>query len=115
MATFCLIHGQWHGGSCWQPVVDRLRARGHEAIAPDMPFEDARAGYEQRARPAIEALEGVEGPAPEWERFVARDMLGVEPTEIAGGHFPMAEDPDALAGVLDGLSGPARGTRAAGP
>ena len=41
---------------------------------------------------------------PEWERFVAREMLGVEPIEIPGGHFPMAEDPDRLAGVLDRLS-----------
>ena len=38
--------------------------------------------------------------APEWERFVAHDLLGVEPIEIAGGHFPMLEDPDALAALL---------------
>ena len=38
---------------------------------------------------------------PEWERFMARELLGVEPIEIPGGHFPMVEDPDALADVLD--------------
>ena len=28
----------------------------------------------------------------------------VEPIEIATGHFPMAEDPDGLAGLLDRLA-----------
>jgi pimeloyl-ACP methyl ester carboxylesterase len=41
---------------------------------------------------------------PAWERFMARELLGVEPIEIPGGHFPMAEDPDALAEVLDHLA-----------
>jgi hypothetical protein len=30
---------------------------------------------------------------PDWERFMARNLLGIEPIEIPGGHFPMAEDP----------------------
>jgi len=38
---------------------------------------------------------------PEWERFMARELLGVEPIEIPTGHFPMAEDPEALAELLD--------------
>jgi pimeloyl-ACP methyl ester carboxylesterase len=42
--------------------------------------------------------------APEWERFVARDVLGVEPIEISGGHFPMLEHPDALAELLHRLA-----------
>ncbi len=41
---------------------------------------------------------------PEWERFVAHEMLGIEPIEIPGGHFPMIEDPDALAELLDRLA-----------
>ena len=41
---------------------------------------------------------------PEWERFMARELLGIEPIEIPGGHFPMVEDPDALAGLLDRLA-----------
>jgi pimeloyl-ACP methyl ester carboxylesterase len=46
MATFVLIHGAWHGGWCWAPVVRRLAEKGHAAFAPTMP------GYgvtEQRA------------------------------------------------------------------
>ncbi len=38
---------------------------------------------------------------PNWERFMARELLGVEPIEIPTGHFPMAEDPDALAELFD--------------
>ena len=221
VATFCLIHGNWHDGSCWAPLVERLRSRGHDAVAPDLPFDDPAATYADRARPAIAALADTEGdvvvvghsagsaeaalvaaerestllvylcprfgafaapanaPAvfrdgfpfpprdadgrmtwepdaaiaamyprlpvetarqlanrlrpgasavgeyplaeppdvatalvfttddefftPEWERFVARDVLGVEPIELPGGHFPMVEDPDGLAAVLDNL------------
>ena len=41
---------------------------------------------------------------PEWERFMATELLGVEPIEIPGGHFPMLEDPDGLAELLDRLA-----------
>jgi pimeloyl-ACP methyl ester carboxylesterase len=41
---------------------------------------------------------------PEWERFVAREMLGIEPIEIPGGHFPMIEAPESLAGLLARLA-----------
>lgn len=38
---------------------------------------------------------------PDWERWVAREILVVEPAEIPGGHFPMLQDPAALADLLD--------------
>lgn len=41
---------------------------------------------------------------PDFQRFMAREALGVEPIEIPGGHFPMVEDPDGLADVLDRLA-----------
>jgi pimeloyl-ACP methyl ester carboxylesterase len=34
---FLLVHGAWHGGWCWEPVAERLRAGGHDALAPDLP------------------------------------------------------------------------------
>jgi pimeloyl-ACP methyl ester carboxylesterase len=40
---------------------------------------------------------------PAWERFMAREVLDVESIEIAGGHFPMIENPEALADLLDRL------------
>src|SRR4051794_8741583 len=206
------MHGAWHDGSCWDPLVRALAARGHDAVAPDLPLFDPNSGYDERARPALEATEGVrdrivvvghsmgsayaplvaaaspgsllvylcggwgplrEGfpfparrpdgtrvwdrdeasaalyprlppetaaelaarlrpmaPAPgdsPWkeglpdvpsvavyasddelfdaasEREIARRQLGSEPVEIPGGHFPMAEDPEGLAAVLDRL------------
>ena len=221
--TFCLIHGVWHDASCWEPLLQRLRARGHEAVAPNLPLHDPQTGYEDRIRPALQALEGVDGavivvghsagsayaplvaesrpgsvlahlcprlgpfspppggpdafrkgvsfpddrpdgtsvwdpeaaiagmyrrlppetaraaaerlrPAasargeyplsghpdvptvliyatedelfePAWERFMARELLGIEPIEIHSGHFPMLEDPDTLADLLDRLAG----------
>lgn len=36
MASFVLIHGAWHGGWCWQRLVDRLRSQGHTAVAPTL-------------------------------------------------------------------------------
>jgi pimeloyl-ACP methyl ester carboxylesterase len=199
-----------------------LRSRGHDAIAPDLPFDDPAATYADRARPAITGLANVEGPVvvvahsvgsaegalvaaecdpallvhlcprfgsfetpedappmfregfpfpprdaqgrlvwdtdaaiatmyprlpedvarrlaerlrpgalpvgeypltqhpevatalifashdefftPEWERFVARELLGIEPIEIPTGHFPMVEDPALLTDLLDRLA-----------
>jgi pimeloyl-ACP methyl ester carboxylesterase len=37
MAGFVLIHGSWHGGWCFDPVADLLRARGHTVVAPTLP------------------------------------------------------------------------------
>ena len=44
-----------------------------------------------------------EGVNPAWMRRVARERLGVEPVELAAGHFPMISAPDALAEVLDAV------------
>jgi pimeloyl-ACP methyl ester carboxylesterase len=219
MTTFCLLHGAWHDGSCWEQLTQQLRARGHRTIAPDLPFDDPNTDYAERIRPALQALQGVDdhvvvvghsmaspyaalvaserpgsllvhlcprlgsfpqppdapetfrpgfpfpaslpdgtsiwdpeqaipamyprlppetardlarrlrpmAPAaggypltghpdvatalvystddeffePVWERFMARELLGIEPIEIGGGHFPMVEDPTALADLLD--------------
>jgi pimeloyl-ACP methyl ester carboxylesterase len=37
MATFVLVHGAWHGAWCWYKLIARLEARGHRALAPDLP------------------------------------------------------------------------------
>ena len=37
MSTFVLVHGAFHGAWCWYKVVAALEARGHRAIAPDLP------------------------------------------------------------------------------
>ncbi len=37
MATFLLIHGSWQGAWCWREIVPRLKERGHNATAIDLP------------------------------------------------------------------------------
>ena len=216
------MHGAWHEPSCWDELTPALKHRGHAVVVPDLPLQDPEAGFDERIRPALDALGDVDGPLaivghsqgtaysslvaaarpdallvhlcprlggfepppgapemfrqgvpfpenrpdgtsawdeevaikalygrvpppranmlagrlrpmamaegeyplpahpdnrtaliyaaddelfePDWERFMARELLGVEPIEIPGGHFPMAEDPDALAEVLDHLA-----------
>ncbi len=36
MTTFVLVHGSWHGGWCWQKVVQVLRQSGHEVYTPTL-------------------------------------------------------------------------------
>jgi len=44
VTTFALVHGAWHGGWCFAPLVAELERRGHGAVAIDLPGEDATAG-----------------------------------------------------------------------
>lgn len=221
VTAFCLLHGAWHDQSCWDRTAEQLEALGHSAIAPELPLHDPAAGYRERVRPAVEAVEEVQGPLvvvahsqssgfgplvaaarpvsllvylcprlgtvepppgapdpfragfpfppdrpdgtkvwepqaameamyprlapataealaqrlrpmampaddyplaehprvpiafvyaahdeffePDFERFMAQE-LGVEPIELPGGHFPMIEDPEGLAELLDRLA-----------
>jgi pimeloyl-ACP methyl ester carboxylesterase len=34
MSTFVLVHGSWHDGSTWEPIIKHLEANGHQAFAP---------------------------------------------------------------------------------
>jgi pimeloyl-ACP methyl ester carboxylesterase len=34
MSTFVLVHGAWHGAWCWERLVPRLQAAGHEVVTP---------------------------------------------------------------------------------
>jgi len=43
-----------------------------------------------------------------WSRWIAHELLGVEPIELPGGHFPMLEHPATLADVLETVSGERR-------
>ena len=208
MATFCLVHGAWHGGWAWDPLRGELEARGHRVVAPDLPCEDVTAGVVEYAAVVRAALGGeddaivvghslggvtiplvparlrvflcalvpgagqehafvpgfgdarvrdelgrsyypdaadaarelqyppdlaqlaaklrrqapvdavetpLRGPAayvvcardaairPDWQRHVARDVLGVEPMELDAGHSPMLTHPQELADVLESL------------
>jgi pimeloyl-ACP methyl ester carboxylesterase len=56
MTTFALMHGGQHGGWCWDLLVPELEARGHRAVAPDMPIEDEAAGAREWAQAVVDGL-----------------------------------------------------------
>ena len=62
MATFGMLHGAWHDPFCWGLVTEQLEDLGHSTSTPDLPLHDPAAGYRERVRPAIEALEGSADP-----------------------------------------------------
>lgn len=56
MATFVLIHGAGDVGWYWHLVEERLRARGHDVVAPDLPCEDDTAGLPEYADAVVAAV-----------------------------------------------------------
>jgi pimeloyl-ACP methyl ester carboxylesterase len=56
VATFVLIHGAGDVGWYWHRVETELRARGHEAVSPDLPCEDDAAGLPEYADTVIGAI-----------------------------------------------------------
>lgn len=60
--TFVLVHGAWHRGACWNPVVAELDGRGVASVAVDLPADRADAGVDVYASHLTAALEGVDGP-----------------------------------------------------
>jgi pimeloyl-ACP methyl ester carboxylesterase len=61
VTTFALVHGAWHGEWCWEPVVRELLARGHDAVAVDLPSDDPAAGCGEYTAVVVDALRDVEG------------------------------------------------------
>lgn len=53
MAALVFIHGAWHGGWCWEPFAEILRAQGHAVAAPDMPGKGGLADYAAHALEAV--------------------------------------------------------------
>lgn len=56
MATFGLVHGAWHGGWCWESLIPELRARGHTAIAMDLPSDQRTATFADYAEAVVASL-----------------------------------------------------------
>jgi pimeloyl-ACP methyl ester carboxylesterase len=78
-------------------MADRLQPM---AMPPD--------GYPLRRHPEVETAliyaADDEIFEPGFERFVARELFGIDPIEVSGGHFQMVEDPDRLATLLDDIA-----------
>jgi pimeloyl-ACP methyl ester carboxylesterase len=52
---YVLVHGACHGAWCWDEVAARLRRRGHQVIAPDLPGHGRRAAEVRQASVATYA------------------------------------------------------------
>jgi pimeloyl-ACP methyl ester carboxylesterase len=57
MTTFLLVHGAYHAGAHWRPLVAALDDLGHLAVTPDLPCEDPAAGIEAYVATAMAALD----------------------------------------------------------
>jgi pimeloyl-ACP methyl ester carboxylesterase len=56
MTTFVLVPGAGGQAWYWHRLVPELRARGHEAIAVDLPAADDAAGFEEYADTVVAAI-----------------------------------------------------------
>jgi pimeloyl-ACP methyl ester carboxylesterase len=55
-STYVLLPGAGGDSWYWHLVAERLRARGHEAITPDLPAADDSAGLDAYADAALDAI-----------------------------------------------------------
>lgn len=82
MATYAIVHGAGDVGASWDLVAERLRARGHRVVAPDLPCEDESATFGDYAAVVAEAVrevwQGSNGARP------ARDQLVVVAHSLGG-------------------------------
>jgi len=62
MSTFVLVHGAFGSSAELAPVIPRLEALGHRAIAVDLPCTNPAATLEDCARAVVEAMAGIAGP-----------------------------------------------------
>jgi pimeloyl-ACP methyl ester carboxylesterase len=56
MSTYVLIHGAGSDAWYWHLVEPRLRARGHDVVAVDLPCDDDSAGFEEYADVVVDAV-----------------------------------------------------------
>lgn len=54
--TFVLVHGAGDVGWYWHLLEQRLRHRGHDVVAPDLPCDDDNAGLDEYVRTVEQAI-----------------------------------------------------------
>lgn len=78
-----------------EPASERLRPQSQSPFQQPFPLT----GLPANQATWILATED-EAFRPEWSRWAARELVGVEPLELPGGHFPMYERPSELVELL---------------
>ena len=82
-ASVVLVHGAWHSGWAWGPIVDRLREAGVEVVAVDLPSSGAdaatRGDLAADTRTVLDALAQQDGPV-----VLVGHSYGGQPVSQAG-------------------------------
>ena len=113
VSTYALIHGAWQAGWLWDEVVPELEARGHRAVAPDLPSEDPNAGLSDYARVVTEAIGGEDDVIVVGHSFggITAPLVPARMIVFVCGHVPQpgrsleetaAEDNPSTANAHDG-------------
>jgi pimeloyl-ACP methyl ester carboxylesterase len=56
MSLFCLVHGANLGAWCWDLLIPELEARGHKAVAMDLPIDNPTATFGDFADAVMQAI-----------------------------------------------------------
>ena len=94
--TYVLIPGAGGASWYWHRVAGRLRALGHEVVAPDLPFADRDAGLREYADVVADAAGDRAGPlvvAQSMGAFVAPLLCGRLDVALLGLVAPMIPAP----------------------
>ena len=83
MSTFALIHGGGSSGWEWQLVAAQLRARGHDAVAPDL-SDDGSATLSDYAHDVVRAV------ADSDELVVVGHSFGAFTAPLVAAHRPVS-------------------------
>jgi pimeloyl-ACP methyl ester carboxylesterase len=77
MATIVLVHGAFHGGWCWEPLLPELAARGVDTVTLDLPLTSLN----EDAAAVVAVLDGLDGPVT-----LLGHSYGGAPITVAGNH-----------------------------
>ena len=102
MAVFVLVHGAWHGAWCFERLCPALEAKGHRAVAFDLPGHGA-----DRTPPGEVTLDGyvarvgeVLGRQPQPAVLLGHSMGGVVITQAGEDYAPRIRSLVYLAAFL---------------
>lgn len=74
-ANFVLIHGAWHGGWAWDPIVARLESKGHNVWAPTLPGMAAPSEFSESEKAKISLNDHVAAVTELLERQQLTDVV----------------------------------------
>ena len=77
MATIVLVHGAFHGGWCWEPLLPELAARDIDAVTVDLPLTTLN----DDAAAVVAVLDAADGPVT-----LLGHSYGGAPITVAGNH-----------------------------